>query len=144
MDKWVVSLVITFTTPQKATRRGGIEPGCAFENLPEDWVLPHLRCVGKDEFEKVVLKNNDLRLRCRTAFMQTASQGRYRQGRLYERHTPAAEKRQGVQFESIHRLRDGSVVSKTLLKKDFGNITLFAFDAGQGLSGTRQPFDAVV
>ena len=29
---------------------------------------------------------------------------------------------------------DGSVVSKTLIKKDIGNITLFAFDAGQGLS----------
>jgi len=28
----------------------------------------------------------------------------------------------------------GSVVSKTLLKKDTGNITLFSFDAGQGLS----------
>jgi len=25
---------------------------------------------------------------------------------------------------------DGSVVSKTLLKKDIGNITLFAFDSG--------------
>jgi len=28
----------------------------------------------------------------------------------------------------------GSVVSKTLIKKDTGTITLFAFDAGQGLS----------
>ena len=27
---------------------------------------------------------------------------------------------------------DGSVVSKTLMKKDIGNITLFAFDSGQG------------
>ena len=39
---------------------------------------------------------------------------------------------------------DGSVVSKTLLKKDTGNITLFAFDAGQGLSEHTAPFDAVV
>ncbi len=39
---------------------------------------------------------------------------------------------------------DGSVVSKTLLKKDIGNITLFAFDKGQGLSEHTAPFDAVI
>jgi quercetin dioxygenase-like cupin family protein len=39
---------------------------------------------------------------------------------------------------------DGSVVSKTLIKKDIGNITLFAFDSGQGLSEHTAPFDAVV
>ncbi len=37
-----------------------------------------------------------------------------------------------------------SVVSKTLIKKEIGNITLFAFDAGQGLSEHTAPFDAVV
>ena len=37
-----------------------------------------------------------------------------------------------------------SVVSKTLLKKDTGNITLFAFDQGQGLSEHTSPYDAVV
>ena len=39
---------------------------------------------------------------------------------------------------------DDSVVSKTLLKKTTGNITLFAFDTGQGLSEHTAPFDAVV
>ena len=39
---------------------------------------------------------------------------------------------------------DGSVVSKTLLKKDICNITLFAFDKDQGLSEHTAPFDAVV
>ena len=39
---------------------------------------------------------------------------------------------------------DGSVVSKTLIKKEIGNVTLFAFDAGQGLSEHTAPFDAVV
>ena len=38
----------------------------------------------------------------------------------------------------------GSVISKTLLKKDTGNVTLFSFDAGQGLSEHTAPFDAVV
>jgi quercetin dioxygenase-like cupin family protein len=39
---------------------------------------------------------------------------------------------------------DGSVVSKTLIKKEIGNVTLFAFDVGQGLSEHTAPFDAVV
>ena len=38
----------------------------------------------------------------------------------------------------------GSVVSKTIEKKDSGNITLFAFDKGQGLSEHSAPFNAMV
>jgi quercetin dioxygenase-like cupin family protein len=38
----------------------------------------------------------------------------------------------------------GSVVSRTLLKGDAGTLTLFAFDAGQGLSEHTAPFDALV
>ncbi len=37
-----------------------------------------------------------------------------------------------------------SVVSKTILDKPAGTITLFAFDAGQGLSEHTSPYDAVV
>lgn len=37
-----------------------------------------------------------------------------------------------------------SVVSKTVIDKGIGNITLFSFDAGQGLSEHTSPFDAVV
>ncbi|MFA4936420.1 MAG: cupin domain-containing protein [Candidatus Methanoperedens sp.] len=37
----------------------------------------------------------------------------------------------------------GSVVSKTLKQNTAGTITLFAFDAGQGLSEHSAPFDAV-
>lgn len=39
---------------------------------------------------------------------------------------------------------DGAVVSKTLHKREIGNITLFAFDQDQGLSEHTAPFDAVV
>ncbi len=39
---------------------------------------------------------------------------------------------------------EGSVISKTLLDKGIGNITLFSFDKGQGLSEHTSPFDAVV
>jgi len=39
---------------------------------------------------------------------------------------------------------DHSVVSKTIIKKETGTITLFAFDKGQGLSPHVAPFDALV
>lgn len=39
---------------------------------------------------------------------------------------------------------EGGVVSKQILKNDVGNITLFAFDQGQGLSEHTAPFDAMV
>lgn len=39
---------------------------------------------------------------------------------------------------------DDSVVSKTVLDKKAGTLTLFAFDKGQRLSEHRAPFDAVV
>lgn len=38
----------------------------------------------------------------------------------------------------------GSVVSKVIVKRNGGNITLFAFDKGQGLSEHTAPFDALV
>lgn len=37
-----------------------------------------------------------------------------------------------------------SVVSKTLIKKEKGTITIFAFDQAQGLSEHTAPFDALV
>ncbi|MCJ7801542.1 MAG: cupin domain-containing protein [Candidatus Marinimicrobia bacterium] len=37
-----------------------------------------------------------------------------------------------------------SVVSKVLIKKETGNVTLFAFDKGQELSEHTAPFDALV
>lgn len=36
------------------------------------------------------------------------------------------------------------VVSKQVLKNEAGNITLFSFDKGQGLSAHTAPFDAMV
>ena len=38
----------------------------------------------------------------------------------------------------------GSVVSKQVIKNKSGNITLFAFDEGEGLSEHTAPFDALV
>jgi quercetin dioxygenase-like cupin family protein len=39
---------------------------------------------------------------------------------------------------------DGSIVSKQLIKKETGTITLFAFDQTQSLSEHTAPFDAFV
>ena len=39
---------------------------------------------------------------------------------------------------------DNAVVSKHILKKETGNISIFAFDKGEGLSEHTAPFDAVV
>ncbi|MDA8428827.1 MAG: cupin domain-containing protein [Geobacteraceae bacterium] len=39
---------------------------------------------------------------------------------------------------------DGSVVSKTLIDKKAGTVTMFSFGAGQGLSERTVPYDAFV
>ena len=40
--------------------------------------------------------------------------------------------------------QDGAIVSRQITKAEAGNITLFAFDAGQELSEHTAPFDALV
>lgn len=40
--------------------------------------------------------------------------------------------------------QEGSVVSRTLLKKNTGTLTLFAFDKGEGLSEHTSPYEAFV
>ena len=40
--------------------------------------------------------------------------------------------------------QEGSVVSRVLLKSKGGNVTLFAFDTGEGLSEHTTPYDALV
>ena len=52
----------------------------------------------------------------------------------------------GVPFSAADHVAyiDGAVVSKTLIKKGTGTVTLFAFETGQGLSEHTAPFDALV
>ncbi len=49
-----------------------------------------------------------------------------------------------LSLKDLVAIDDGAVVSKTLLKKEAGNLTLFSFDAGQGLTEHTSPFDAAV
>jgi quercetin dioxygenase-like cupin family protein len=48
------------------------------------------------------------------------------------------------ELKNVVAYADGAIVSKTIIKKETGNITLFAFDKGQELSEHTAPFDAVV
>jgi quercetin dioxygenase-like cupin family protein len=49
-----------------------------------------------------------------------------------------------VRLADLVSYQAGSVVSRQLLKKEAGNVTLFAFAAGQSLSEHTAPFDALV
>jgi quercetin dioxygenase-like cupin family protein len=49
-----------------------------------------------------------------------------------------------VRMVDLVNYQDGAVVSRTLIHRSSGTITLFAFDEGQGLSEHTTPFDAVV
>jgi len=51
---------------------------------------------------------------------------------------------QNQNLAALVEYADDSVVSKTILNKPVGTITLFAFDKGQGLSEHTSPYDAVV
>ncbi len=42
------------------------------------------------------------------------------------------------------QIQPAAIVSRTLVKSGGGNVTLFAFDEGQGLSEHSAPFDALV
>jgi quercetin dioxygenase-like cupin family protein len=49
-----------------------------------------------------------------------------------------------VELASLVTYQTGAVVSRTLVKKNAGTVTVFAFDAGQALSEHTAPFDAIV
>jgi quercetin dioxygenase-like cupin family protein len=49
-----------------------------------------------------------------------------------------------AEFADMVDYQDESVVSKTIIEKKTGTVTLFSFDKGQGLSEHTAPFDALV
>ena len=56
----------------------------------------------------------------------------------------AAVSAKPVKLADLIDYQEGSVVSRTIVDKEAGTVTLFAFDAGQGLSEHTAPFDALV
>ncbi len=49
-----------------------------------------------------------------------------------------------LNLESLLDYQEGSVVSRMLVNKKVGSVTLFSFDKDQGLSEHTAPFDALV
>jgi quercetin dioxygenase-like cupin family protein len=51
---------------------------------------------------------------------------------------------QAVKLTDLITYQAGSVVSRTIIDKEAGTVTLFAFDKSQGLSEHTAPYDALV
>jgi quercetin dioxygenase-like cupin family protein len=51
---------------------------------------------------------------------------------------------QATKLTGLIDYQEGSVVSRTIIDKKAGSVTLFAFDQGQGLSEHTAPYDALV
>src|SRR5512132_1033365 len=51
---------------------------------------------------------------------------------------------QAARAPELVSYQDGAVVSREIVKKPTGSVTLFAFDEGQELSEHTAPFDALV
>src|SRR5512142_192150 len=57
---------------------------------------------------------------------------------------PTAPKSKVLKLDELAVYQVDSVVSRQITKEDAGNVTLFAFDAGQELSEHTAPYDALV
>jgi len=51
MDRYVCTLCGYVYDPEKGDPDGGVKPGTAFEDIPDDWVCP-VCGASKDDFEK--------------------------------------------------------------------------------------------
>jgi quercetin dioxygenase-like cupin family protein len=49
-----------------------------------------------------------------------------------------------VNIENLIEYQEDSVVSREIIRKETGTVTIFAFDKGEGLSEHTAPFDAMV
>ncbi len=56
----------------------------------------------------------------------------------------ASFKAQAAKLSGLIDYQEGAVVSRTIIDKKAGTVTLFAFDQGQGLSEHTAPYDALV
>jgi len=54
------------------------------------------------------------------------------------------EKGRAVGLDELVGYQDGAVVSRTVIDKPVGTVTMFSFDEGEGLSEHTAPYDAMV
>ncbi len=47
-------------------------------------------------------------------------------------------------LKDLVNYQEGSIVSREIIRKSTGTVTIFAFDKGQGLSEHTAPFDALI
>lgn len=47
-------------------------------------------------------------------------------------------------LKNLAAYQQGSIVSRTVLKKEAGTVTVFAFTAGEGLSEHKAPYEALL
>jgi rubredoxin len=52
MQKWICDVCEWVYDPAEGDPTQGIEPGTAFDDLPDDWVCPACG-VGKEDFSKI-------------------------------------------------------------------------------------------
>lgn len=53
-------------------------------------------------------------------------------------------KSKALVLDDLIDYQEGSVVSREIVRKETGTVTIFAFDKGEGLSEHSAPFDALV
>ena len=61
-----------------------------------------------------------------------------------KKETPKQLIAKAASLEGLIGYQEGSVVSRTMIDKKTGTVTLFAFDENQGLSEHTAPYDAMV
>ena len=62
-----------------------------------------------------------------------------------KKEKPAGDiKAQSLNLSALVEYQPGSVVSREIISRPTGTVTIFAFDEGQGLSEHTAPFDALV
>ena len=65
-------------------------------------------------------------------------------GKVTKSKRPGVPKAMALDLAALVDYAEGAIVSRTIADNDSGTLTLFAFDAGQGLSEHSAPFDAIV
>ena len=51
---------------------------------------------------------------------------------------------EALEMAALVAYQEGTVISRTLIDKQIGTVTVFAFDEGEGLSEHTVPYDALV
>ncbi len=63
---------------------------------------------------------------------------------MVKKDTTKVNLSEAIELAGLLEYQEGAVVSRTVIDKEVGTVTLFAFDEGEGLSEHTAPFDALV